>query len=116
MESKFNISKNIEQDRYYYMNSDGKLYMVQNVKNGSLDRAFRVAITWYQSKINLGKNASKYVGDIPSHVIYGVDLENKLRPIKDNSRVQTHLGESVGDYLQLLSYRANNFAALLPMW
>ncbi len=116
IESKFDISKNIEQDRYYYMNSDGKLYMVQNVKNGSLDRAFRVAITWHQSKINLGKNAQKYVGDIPFHVIYGVDLENMLRPIKDNSSVQSHQTENEGDYLQLLSYRTNNFAALLPMW
>lgn len=87
-----------------------QVYMIQNVVAGDRDRALNVAREWYLNKVNLGYHADKPGPDVPTpvHVVFGISTAATPIPVED-------LSGGNPQYLQLLTYGANQYAAMLPM-
>jgi len=97
---------------YIYQHTDGRIFLIQNVANGSRDSAFAVALAWHTSKINLGFNA-KPSNQKPVHLIYGISPSGSLVPIEDHREKSQY-------YVQLLNYSGTStinprYAALLDI-
>lgn len=92
---------------YFYRDQE-RIYLIQNVVNGSFDRALMNAYSWYEEKNNLGFKAPFFSGNTPAYVVYKVSADQKLVAQKDESLGTTK-------YLQLVDYGYNNYAAMLPM-
>ena len=97
IKDKLDISYGSLEEAYLYMAPDGKLYMIQNVRDGTFERAINVALTWVQQKINLGSAGLPHVGPLPVYVVYGISTSSTPVVLEDNSKKETV-------YLQLLRY------------
>ena len=115
--------KVISIEPFIYQDPTKKFYIIQNVNNSGFSKAINVAYHWYASKINYGFDSGNYVKKVeelnipsspgipivfPSHVIYGISSGNILEPIRDNRNGDPN-------FLQLLNYNDNQFAAMLPL-
>ena len=89
---------------------ESRIYMIQNVVAGDRGRALNVAQEWYLHKINLGFQANKPGPEmpIPVHVVFGISTAATPIPVED-------LSSGSAQYLQLLTYGNNQYAAMLPM-
>lgn len=72
----YKINMNIKEP-YYYRNiniNDGKLFLVQNVADGSLLRALRVSKEWNDTRVNTGYNA-KLIGvdNVTDYTVYTIN-------------------------------------------
>ncbi len=93
---------------YLYQDTDGKIYIIQNVVNGLKGRAMMNSYSWFVDRVNLGFKAPIFTGDIPSHVIYVIsDGDNKIVAQNDKNLVGVN-------YLQILNY-GGVFASMLPI-
>jgi hypothetical protein len=116
-ENAFNI------EPYLYLNKKtSKVYIVQNVRDTSLERVFTVLSTWKESKTNSGyESYPSDMTNIPGYVVYGISKENDLIPIYNSSRP----GE---EYFEIICYlpkyemiggvfalQGGSFGALIPI-
>lgn len=97
---------------YLYKHVDGRIFIIQNVTNGSRDAAFAVALAWHNSKINLGFTA-KPSNQKPVHLIYGISPSGTLVPVEDHREGSPY-------FIQLLNYTSGGsgnprYAALLDI-
>ena len=102
---------------YLFQDDDGRIYLVQNVVGGNLERALKVVDFWFAHKVNYGPNAPQAEID-KAHMILGLSPNGTLVAIQDNTRGNTVYG-------QILYYgtpddrantnRAQRYAALLEI-
>lgn len=97
----FNIKKRIDptsiaMEPYIYQDSDGKIYLIQNVSGGSKEKAFYVATEWYNQHINYGFNAGQGRKLDLAHMIFGI-LSHTLEPVDDQTQ-----GSEI--YLRIIYY------------
>lgn len=100
----FNIRQKIEiamsftPDPYLYQDSDGKIYLIQNVIGGVRAKAMAVAKNWHDHRVNIGYEPGPLNEDeFPINMIYGISPASTLIPIEDN----THNNEI---FIKLLYY------------
>lgn len=110
IENELNISNALRTEPYLYNAPTGNIYMIQNVSGGDKLKSINVAYNWYISKKNIGHSSEQFkdVENVPVFVVYGISPA--LSPIV----IENHAGEST-QYLQLLSYGSEQYAAMLPL-
>lgn len=97
------------QEPFLYGDPSGRFYIIQNVITSSFKRAIQIAYGWYTKKINYGFEATEYADPVvPRHVVYGITSANIPEPILDNR-------EGEDQFLQILNYGDNQYAAMLPL-
>jgi hypothetical protein len=89
------LSKNPEP--YLYRDEQSKLYLIQNVFDGSKERALAVALYWYQYGINPGSDVPTTPDEERVYVEYGVTAASQLEIVTDYSR-------NNNSYLRILYY------------
>lgn len=95
---------------YIYTDNDtGKIYIIQNVKGGELDRALNVCQTWSRSAKNIGFSAAPINKDYPPYVIYSISRAEKLIQTKDESKGNENYFHVVRFTLE------GRYAAMLPL-
>ena len=72
-------------DPYLYRDTDGKIYIIQNVLGGNKQKALAIATQWARTKINIGFDSQPLLDFVP-HMIYGVSQSANLIPIYDNTK------------------------------
>lgn len=97
-----------------------KIYMIQKVENGSLQRALQVAYYWNLWNINLGYDSMEYskanVGKpLPNFAIWGIDNLHHIIPFEDRRN-------GASTFLEVLYYGSRYgsvedgyFAAMIPI-
>lgn len=110
IEYELNISNALLTEPYLYTAPTGNIYMIQNVVGGDRLRSLNVAYNWYLHKVNIGHAAPEYedTQNIPVFVVYGISPA--LAPVI----IENQAGESL-QYLQILSYGSDQYAAMLPL-
>ena len=110
VEDSLNISHALRTEPYLYNSPTGNIYLIQNVVTGSKLRAINVALNWYVNKINLGHRAVEFEDPtkIPVFVVYGISPA--LAPVL----IENHAGTAT-QYLQILSYGSDQYAAMLTL-
>ena len=111
IQKELSITNSIKKEPYLYISTDNKIYQIQNVLEGNLYRSLQVAYNWYLYKINMGYNASELTpinNLIPVHVIYGISPALTPVVIENNA-------PNLNNYLQILDYGSNQYAAMLPL-
>ena len=96
VKSVLNFKYLLSKEPYMYQNTDGKIYIIQNVQGGDKMRALNVALTWKNERINL-RNDAEPIDEIYVHVIYGISPSGNLVPIEDQSKGNP-------EFLRLLFY------------
>jgi hypothetical protein len=89
-----------------------KIYIVQNIQGRNKESALNLAEYWRQYKFNFGYNPPKFkdILDKP-YAVYGITYDNKLELVY----VRNIDNESINDYLQILKFGEDYYAALLPI-
>lgn len=85
IKNKLDISLGLLDEPYIYLDTSGKIYLIQNVIGGSFDRAINVAATWLAARVNLGLFADPYTEKLPVHVIYSISASSHLAISEDRS-------------------------------
>ncbi len=86
-----------------------KIYLIQNVAGGDKFRAFQVVYQWYDDQINPGFGTLPWEQtELPYHAIYGISTGSVLVVIENHT-------EGHDNFLQLLAYGNNQYAAMLPV-
>lgn len=86
----YNIHDKIEvtmafgSDPYLYKDTDGKIYIIQNVVGGNKQKALAIATQWARTKINIGFDPQPLT-EFVEHMIYGISQSANLIPIYDNT-------------------------------
>lgn len=94
-----------EIDPYFYKSSEDKLYLIQNVLEGNLNRALAVAHSWRDKKVNPGYS-SPMLKELVPYKIYGISNANTMALIESSPEPQAY---------EILNYGSNYYAAILPM-
>lgn len=110
IENKLDSGYALRSEPYLYTAPDEKIYLIQNVIGGDKLKVINIAYNWYVHKINIGYRASEFPDpdNIPVHVIY--QIGPSLSPVM----LENNAGDST-NYLQLLTYGADRYAAMLPL-
>ena len=86
-----------------------KMYLIQNVRYGQLSRALHLALQYHHRGYNTGYLTPPYHSpEILPHLIYGISTSQTLLTI------ESHLPGSP-EYLQVLRYKDEYYAAMLPL-
>ena len=86
-----------------------KMYLIQNVRYGHLSRALHLALQYHHRGYNTGYLTPPYHSpEIIPHLIYGISTSQTLLTI------ESHLPGS-SEYLQVLRYKDEYYAAMLPL-
>jgi hypothetical protein len=81
---KIEVAMAFSSDPYLYKDTDGKIYIIQNVLGGNKEKALSIASEWSRTKINIGFDPQPLTAFVP-HMIYGVSQSSNLIPIYDNT-------------------------------
>lgn len=119
----YNVHNTINQsfqekiEPYLYEDEDQHIYVIQNVRAGSIYRAFSLGITWKSENINRGYYVNQ-TETIPNYMVYIRSSDSHLIPIDDHTN-----GSS--DFVRILYYgnldsyisksTVNLYAAILPI-
>ena len=98
---RLNVGLGRQTEPYVYIDTRGKIYLVQNVTDGIFENAISVAYTWALRKVNMGFQAEAFRGLLPAHVIYRISTGGMLEVGPDDDR-----SGGVGNFLQILTYGA----------
>lgn len=71
-------------DPYLYKTDRGKIYIIQNVKSGSLSQVFTVGRIWIEQKVNTGYESVTSDSAVP-YKIYGVDNRGHIALAEDRT-------------------------------
>lgn len=97
----------LEQPYVYYNSDTDKYWIIQNITGGNWKRAINVAVTWQQSKVNLGFKCAEYTGVLPAVNIHKITEGNQL---------QIDVNSNVEGAINLYEYKKGFFSALLPLY
>ena len=104
-----NVKNTFKTEPYLYQSPDGHIYMVQNVMQGTLERALNVGWYWDQYKVNPGYRIDEFIGDI-SELKYVVwDISSNIIVLGENFAGDTT------EFLSVLRYSVDNYAAMLRL-
>ena len=94
---------------YIYKTEEGSIYLIQNLSQGDIRKAINVCQYWDTYKINLGNIAEEYKEVIlPKYVLYGISPSANLVLLENHAGTDT-------DYLQILTYGPDQYAAMLKL-
>jgi hypothetical protein len=84
--------------------------MIQNVSDLKFDRAINVAYIWYTSQRNNGYDTDDFPSEkiYPKYAVYELGSNGDLVATEDHTS-----GDS--NYLRLLKYSKDSYAAILPL-
>jgi len=101
---------------YLYRDKDGRIFMIQNVEAGSINRAITTANVWSDYKVNIGFNSSDDKRDIP-HIIYAIDEAAKLIIVKNNTLNNPKFERILyyGSATDFASGKEAKYGAMLPL-
>jgi hypothetical protein len=107
---RLDISYGLLDEPYLFINTDGKIYLIQNVIAGDLMRALNIAKQWNTTKVNKGFHVDPLdeTDTIPPYIVYGISTAAIPIPIEDHTNEQE-------EFLQILTYGSNRYAAMLPI-
>jgi len=106
---KIDFSDSIIHEPFLYQEPSGRFYIVQNVMNLHFKRAINCCYNWFNNKVNTGYESEAYPEEIiPNYLLYGISASNIPEPIKDKT-------DGNENYLRILSYGENEYAAMLPL-
>jgi hypothetical protein len=89
-----------------------KIYIIQNVYGRDKETALNLAEYWKQYKFNFGYSPPKFKDILQkSYAVYGVTYDYKL----DFEYVRNITEETTSDYLQVLHFENDYYAAMLPI-
>jgi hypothetical protein len=85
-----------------------KIYLIQNVYRGELLRALHLSLQWHHRAYNTGYMTAAYNGSayVP-HVVYSISTNQTLIAVEDNT-IKSQ------EYVQVLRYKDQYYAAMLP--
>ncbi len=86
--------------------STDAFYIVQNVAGGHIRGAINCSRVWTETRRNPGFNISEYKGKLPPYIEYKITAEGKIEI--------RYVHSSSDQYLEILWYGGNEYAALLP--
>lgn len=97
-------------DPYLYRDQRDAIFMIQNISDLKFDRAINVAYIWYTTQKNKGYDIEVFPSDkiYPRYAIYELGSNGDLVATEDHTG-----GEA--NYLRLLKYSNDSYAAILPM-
>ena len=92
---------------YLYSDSEGRLFMIQNVSKHTLEQSLEVARQWYFNRRNLGYEINPRGPPYSHYVVYGISIGKQYYTIENNA---------VDDkpYLMIIKYGNNLYGAMLP--
>ena len=93
----------------YTFSYDNVFYLIQNVIGGDIERAINVGFYWYRDHINYGYRSKTYDDLFPDYVIYQLSESQTLIV------ATRHISIEGSNFIQLLDYGNNYFAAMLPL-
>jgi hypothetical protein len=93
---------------YFYKDTDGHIYMIQNVAGGNLEKALNISRYWQEYRINLGYMNEEELFINSGYVVYGISSSRTLLPIENNA------GESI-DFYSVIQYNPKNYGAMLRL-
>jgi len=64
-------------DPYFYMDTDNKIYIIQNVLDGNLTSALNISNVWNTKKLNIGFFSNPIDSIIP-YILYEISISNNL--------------------------------------
>ena len=103
-----------KKEPYFFKNpyvENGRLFLVQNVRHGDLDRALHVAAIWEKYRLNLGFDTDRSVSAKKSYVVYDIQSAvNIQRTIVGDNRSGVY-----AYHHRLLKYHSTAYAAMLPL-
>ena len=115
IQNKLDISFGLYSEPYLYVSSDknNNIYIVQNVIGGDMLRALNVSFNWFIKRVNHGYHSFPFENpnnpdQFPVFAIYGISTSSTLIVIKNRTNNESN-------FLQLLTYGPNQYAALLPI-
>lgn len=107
------ITASLPLEPILYMHSENRVYLIQNVVGGDIERVYTLIKEWISRNVNLGPRVEPS-NEIPNHFIYGISPTGKIVPIKDNTN-----GAPV--YSEIIQYTPGTlssfgrYGALLPL-
>ena len=111
------IVVNVQMDGKY-LTSNGivqgvtnKIFLVQSIREGNLQRAMTCSAYWAYHKINTGYDSEQYNGSIP-HLLYDLTPAGTIRMIYQETDNNILLS---GIFPSILKVEENYFASLLPL-
>lgn len=110
-----NVNMANSPEPYLYIAEDENIYIVQNVVEGSIDRALYVAFVWDKMRMNVGyMGGNEMRVSNPRYMIYGISSTLDMIPLQDNTEFEEN-------YLRVLVYGSvvrdlSKYAALLPLY
>lgn len=82
---KIDINQSFTLDPFIYQDEFTKIYIIQNVVGGLIEKCFTVADSWLRLKINLGSDVTDFPYDTPNYVLYALSPTSTIVPIEDYS-------------------------------
>lgn len=110
IQKKTNSTDLFNPNPYMYLDtSTGKVFIIQNVQSGDLDRALNVCNQWSLQVKNIGFSAESVDITSMKYIIYGISRNDKLVQVSDMSN------ETI-DYFHIMRYtKEGRYAAMLPL-
>jgi hypothetical protein len=104
------LSATLYNEPYIFRDKEtSKIYMIQNVKDGDINRAYAVAAKWRIQGINSGFETPPEPHAQFPYSISGILVDGNVYPLIDHTQGGT-------DYFQYLKYNKNDmYAAMLPL-
>lgn len=108
---------------YIEMNKPNPLtyiFLIQNTRNKNINSALYLCTTWNDKKYNIGSGVSVPAdfSDDLSYIVFGITKSQRISPIRirnaENSSEENKFDPDV-DYLYVLEYTKNDYAAMLPL-
>lgn len=98
----------------YYSRNEKKMYLIQNVSNGNMDKALYCGYSWYLNRVNPGYDCPMIGNEEIPYVIYSVD--NSLN-IFIGGKEDIHMEDiNKKEYITILRYSTDSYAALLNLY
>lgn len=114
-------------DPFLLKDAVGKLYIVQNNENNSLEKALKICEEWSKNTLNLGYNTLEKIEKKPDYILYTLDQFGKLYPVEvsigeDNLNNEVDFDDPELKISQIFYYNekksktgTKKYASLLPL-
>ena len=110
------ISKSLSVVPYIYKHPNNNIYLIQNTKNYSPDKALTINKLWIEKQINYGLDVVVKSNNYP-HFVYGISSDGQLEAITDNTNDSDEYLEILyyGSQLEYNNNKKATYAALLRL-
>lgn len=94
--TKIDVTMGTVYDPYIYQDTDNKIYIIQNVIGGSIEKAFTVSTTWRDLQYNIGSDPAQN-DPVSPYLIYAISPASTIIPVQ-------YVGKEQNDDIKLLYY------------